>query len=92
MRTMIHRDVLPWQAQTHKTKSTKQINTLAGRLRAEEYVVMEDVRLPEFDRNRSIEEKRALVFDGHCRYDVILGSDFLEKAGIDIKYTSKTVE
>ena len=53
---------------------------------------MEDVRLPEFDRNRSIEEKRALVFDGHCRYDVILGSDFLEKAGIDIKYTSKTVE
>ncbi|KAL7525616.1 hypothetical protein ACHAWF_001437 [Thalassiosira exigua] len=52
-------------------------------------VVMWDVRLPEFDKNRKIECQRALVFDQPCRYDMILGADFLPKVGIDFSYKKR---
>ena len=48
--------------------------------------------MPEFDKSRNIEEQRALVFDANCRYDVILGNDFINKVGIDIKGSNATVE
>jgi hypothetical protein len=32
------------------------------------------------------------VFDGNIRYNLILGADFLTKSGIDIKYSSRTIE
>jgi hypothetical protein len=34
-----------------------------------------------------VEEQKELVFDGQCKYDVIFGTDFLFKTGIDIKYS-----
>ena len=43
-------------------------------------------------QNRVMEEQRALVFDGQCKYDVIFGADFLSKTGIDIKYSSGIIE
>ena len=49
-------------------------------------VTMRDFRLPEYDKNRRIEENKALVFDTPCRYDIIFGTDFLSKAGIKINY------
>jgi hypothetical protein len=36
-------------------------------------VVMRKIRLPKFDKNCVVEEQRALVFDGQCKYDVIFG-------------------
>jgi len=39
-----------------------------------------------------LEAQKALVFDANCRYDVILGNDFINKVGIDIKGSSGTVE
>ncbi len=32
------------------------------------------------------------MVDGNIRYDLILGADFLTKSGIDIKYSSGTIE
>jgi hypothetical protein len=55
-------------------------------------VVMRKVRLPKFDKNCVVEEPKALVFDGQCKYDVIFGADFLSKTGIDIKYSSGSIE
>ena len=55
-------------------------------------VVLRAIRLPELDKNRVIDQHKALVFDGNIRYDLILGADFLAKSGIDIKYSSGTVE
>jgi hypothetical protein len=55
-------------------------------------VVLWAIRLPELDKNRVIDQHKALVFDGDIRYDLILGADFLAKSGIDIKYSSKTIE
>ena len=59
---------------------------------ASKLVHMRDVRLPELNRNRGMRELKALVFNQPCRYDVILGSDFLNQAGLDIKYSDKVVE
>jgi len=55
-------------------------------------VVLRAIRLPELDKNRVVDQHKALVFDGDIRYDLILGADFLAKSGIDIKYSSGTVE
>jgi hypothetical protein len=53
---------------------------------------MRNLRLPELDKNRVVDQQKALVFDGDCRYDVILGADFLSKSGIDIKYSTGIIE
>jgi hypothetical protein len=56
-------------------------------------VVMHNLRLPEFDKNRNIEQQKALIFESNtCRHDVILGADFLTKTGIDVKYSTGTIE
>ena len=48
--------------------------------------------MPELDKNRVVDQHEALVFDGKVRYNLILGADFLTKTGIDIRYSSGTVE
>jgi hypothetical protein len=54
---------------------------------------MRNLRLPEFDKNRSVDQQKALVFQSEtCKYDVILGADFLTKTGIDVKYSTGTME
>ena len=43
--------------------------------------------------NRNIEQQKALIFESiTCKYDVILGADFLIKSGIDVKYSTGTIE
>ena len=90
MCTMIQRRVVPESAVPKKLSESKQLNTLAGRLHVSEMVVMRDVRLPEFDKNRKIESHRALIFDQPCRYDMILGADFLRKVEL-ISATEKVI-
>jgi hypothetical protein len=53
---------------------------------------MRKVRLPELDKNCVVEEQKALIFDGQCKYNVIFGADFLSKTGIAIKYSSGIIE
>jgi len=48
--------------------------------------------LPAFDKNRVISDHSFEVFDADCRYDVILGADFLEKVGMNLRYSDLTVE
>ena len=55
-------------------------------------VTMRDFRLPEFDKNRRTEEQKALVFDTPCRYDIIIGTDFLSTSGIKINYETVFME
>jgi hypothetical protein len=39
-----------------------------------------NLRLPELDKNRNVEQQNALIFESDtCKYDVILGVDFLMK-------------
>jgi hypothetical protein len=56
-------------------------------------VVMRNLRLPELHKKRNIKQQKALIFESDiCRYDVILGADFLTKTGIDVKYSTGTIE
>ena len=55
-------------------------------------VVLCTIRLPELDKNRVIDQHKALAFDGDIRYDLIIGANILTKSCIDIKYSSGTVE
>ncbi len=73
------------------TKS-RSVNTLAGSCTANEMVVLRAIHLPELDKNPVIDQHKTLVFDGYIRYDLILCADFLTKSGIDIEYSSGTVE
>jgi hypothetical protein len=76
---MIKRSALPKGIIT----KTKLVRTLAGCLKTQEVVTMQDVRLPEFDKNRCINQQKVLVFDNdNIKYDVILGTNFLSKTGI----------
>ncbi len=70
------------------------VNTLAGNYQSAAMVVMRNLRLPELDKNRNIEQQKALIFESeNCKYDVILGApDFLTKTGIDVKYSPNTIE
>ena len=92
MKTMIHRRALPASAEPTKLTNTKTMSTLAGNLQTTEVVKLRKIKLPEFDKTKTVDEQKALVFDMPCRCDIILGSDFLFKAGIEIKYSDATVE
>jgi hypothetical protein len=66
---------------------------VAGYCQSSTMVVMRNLRLPELDKHRNVEQQKALIFESDtCRYDVILGADFLTKTGIDIKYSTGTIE
>jgi hypothetical protein len=57
-------------------------------------VVLRNLRLPELDKNRNVDQQQALIFDADsCKYNVILGADFLSsKTGIDVKNSIGTIE
>ena len=90
-KSLISRKALPRMAQLIPLSSAKKVTTLAGSMQTKDMVHLRDLRLPEFDKNRRIDEQKALIFDGKCRYDVILGADFLTKSGIDINYSTGTM-
>jgi hypothetical protein len=86
MTTMTNRKCLPGNCQMCKISKSGKIGTLAGSYTSSEMVVLHNLRLPELDKNRNVDQQKALVFDADsCRYDKILGSDFLSKKGIDVK-------
>ncbi|MFM7530879.1 MAG: retropepsin-like aspartic protease [Nodosilinea sp.] len=60
--------------------------TLAGAVSTNQFVVMHEISLPEFDRNKKIDKHGAFVFDGPCNYDLILGRDFLERIGFKLDF------
>jgi hypothetical protein len=54
---------------------------------------MRNLILPEFNKNRNVDQQKALVFQSEtCKYDVILGANLLKKTGIDVKYSTGTME
>ncbi len=90
---MINRKCLPRNCQRCKISKSRKIGTLAGSYTLSEMVVLRNLRLPELDKNRDVDQQKALVFDADsCRHDVILGADFLSKTGIDVKYSTRTIE
>ncbi len=54
---------------------------------------MQNIRLPEFDQNRCINQQKVLVFDNNnIKYNIILGTNFLSKTGIKLNYSEGNME
>jgi hypothetical protein len=53
---------------------------------------MRKLWLPEFDKNRNVDQQKAVVYQSEtCKSDVMLGADYLTKTGIDVKYSTETM-
>jgi hypothetical protein len=90
---MIKRSALPKSAITKLLGDTKLARTLAGCLKTQEVVTMQDTRLPEFNKNRHINQQKELVFDNnHIKYNIILVTKFLSKTGIKLNYSEENME
>ncbi len=59
----------------------------------QEVVMMPDIRLPEFNENRRINQQKVLEFDSNnIKYDIILGTNFLSKTGEKLNYSEGNME
>jgi len=91
--TLINKRCLPRGCKPCPVAQSRMVNTLAGSYQSSTMVIMSNIRLPELDKNRNVDEQKALTFESNtCKYDVILGADFLTKTGIDVKYSTGTIE
>ncbi len=55
--------------------------------------MMQDLRLPKFDKNKRINQQKVLVFDNNnIKYNIILGTNFLSKTGIKLNYSEGNIE
>jgi hypothetical protein len=90
---MTKRSALPKGVVTKVIGDTKLVRTLAGQLKTQEVVTMRDLRLPEFDKNRRINQQKVLVSDNNnVKYIIILGTNFLSKTGIKLNYSEGNME
>jgi hypothetical protein len=90
---MIKSSALPKGIITKLLGGTKPVRTLAGCLKTQEVVTMGDIRLPEFDKNRCINQQNVLLFDNdNIKYNIILGTNFLSKTEIKLNYSEGYME
>jgi hypothetical protein len=90
---MIKRSALPKGVVTKLLGDTKLVRTLAGHLKTQEVFAMRDIILPEFDKNRCINQQKVLVFDNdNVKYNIILGTNFLSKTGMKLNYSEGNME
>ena len=69
-----------------KVVKQRQGSTVAGSFSSSVEIDFQGIRLPEFYRNRTIDGFKAMVFNADCRYDVILGRDFLSVVGLQLDW------
>jgi hypothetical protein len=85
---LIKRSALAKGVITKLLGDTKLVRTLVGCLKIQEVITMQDLRLPEFDKIRRINQKKVLVFDNdNVEYNIILGTNFLSKTGVKLNYS-----
>ena len=61
--------------------------TIAGNVPTNSYVWMSDMIMPEFDRSKTVTaDIKAYIFDAPCKYDLIIGREFLKPLGIDVAF------
>ena len=90
--TLIKKSALPRGCTLNPIDQERKVKTLGGNVLAMHMVNLRDIRLPEFDKNTSIEKQGALVFDNDSiKYDIIFGTNFLTKTGIKLDYSNSTM-
>jgi hypothetical protein len=90
---MIKRKALPKGVITKLLGGTKFVMTLVDCLKTQEVVRMQDIRLPEFNKNRRINQQKVLVFDNdRVKHKIILGTYILSKTGTKLIYPEGNME
>jgi hypothetical protein len=59
--TLIDKRCLPRNCKPQEIASSRKVNTLAGTYTSTEVVIMRNLRLPEFGKNRNVNQQKALV-------------------------------
>jgi hypothetical protein len=78
--TLVNTKCLPKKYRSCQISQSRMVNTLTGSYQSSATVVMRNLRLPELDKNRNVEQQKNLIFESDtCKYDVILGAYFLLK-------------
>ena len=91
-KTMIHSSALPRNYTPRLLLKPMKTNTIQGVMETKRFVSLDTLILPEFDRSLKVEQHWAYVFDGPCKYDLILGRDFLGPAGIILDFLNSTMK
>ncbi len=60
--TLIDKRCLPIHCKWWEISSSRQVNTLAGTYTSTEVVIMRNLRLPEFHKNRNVNQQKAIIF------------------------------
>ncbi len=69
------------------------MRTLAGYPNIQKVVTMQELRLPEFYKNRRINQQKNLVFDkDNIKYNIILSTKLLSKTGFKSSYSKGNME
>ena len=89
--SLIHRSKLPPGCVPSMIPNPQTANTAAGNFHFSSVVVLEDAHLPEFSRSLKIERMVAYVFDAPCKYDLIIGRNWLNPNKFDIQFSTKTM-
>jgi hypothetical protein len=90
---MIKKTALPKGVIPKILGDAKLVKTLVGCLKMQEVVMMQDIRLPEFDKNRRINQQKVLVFgNNNVKYNIILGTNFLSKTVIKLNNSEGNME
>ena len=79
--------VLPEAACITTCKNLNPTTTLGGTVQLNQTVSLEQLCSPKFNKNIKVEGHEMIMFNSNCCYDVNLGGDFLQTAGININYT-----
>ncbi len=75
--TLVNKKYLPKKCRPCQISQSRMVNTLTGSYLLSATVIMRNLRLPELDKNRNVEQKHAFIFESDtCKYDVIQGADF----------------
>ena len=67
---MIHRRSLPNGLNPMRLDKKMIMTTVAGVYESRGEVLLQNIRLPELNKNIIVNNQTALVFDSDCRYDV----------------------
>ena len=88
---IIHRRALPKNCPVYNLAEASPSIGIGGTVHFKQYVILENSVLPEFGRKHSIEKIFALVHDGECPHDIILGQRTLAAMGLVLNYQDQTM-
>ncbi len=90
---MIKRSALPKGIITKLLGDIKLVRILAGHPKMKNILTMRDLRLPNFDKNRQINQHKILVFDNdNVKYNIILSTNLLFKTWFKLNYSEENME